>query len=167
MAPAFRVEPLARAPLRSLAASVPPHGLASAALADAWPPAFVAAASLRHLEQDGGPDWCTTYLVVRRADDTVVGSACFKALPVQGAVEIGYGIAEAARGQGAATQAVRALVRIAGLQGLQQVLAEVAADNAASARVLQKAGFALVGAREDAEDGLLGQWAITPTTAPE
>ena len=145
--------------LRDLANSVRPTSLAFAAEADSLPPDFVASASLKLIEEEGGPSWCTTYYIVRDEDNTIVGSGCFKHLPVEGSVEIGYGVAPAARKRGAATQAVREFTKLAFLHGIVSVLAEVATENTESSRVLESAGFVLVGSREDQEDGLVGIWA--------
>lgn len=70
-----------------------------------------------------------------RARDSDDGSA-----PVL-IVEIGYGLAPAARGRGYATEAVRALVEYAASQGVTEVVAETDLDNDASMRVLIKSGF--------------------------
>ena len=62
--------------------------------------------------------------------------------------EIGYEIASAFRGQGFATEAVRAVVGgILGWHGFTVVSASARADNLASRRVLEKTGFARVGAK--------------------
>lgn len=62
----------------------------------------------------------------------------------RGSVEIGYAIEECVQGQGFATEAVRGMTDV-GLAtlGLPEVLGIVGAENLASRRVLEKAGFAL------------------------
>lgn len=61
--------------------------------------------------------------------------------PLGDGIEIGYAIDDAHLGKGYATEAVRAmLARASGV-----IDAIVATDNAGSCRVLEKAGFALVG----------------------
>jgi predicted acetyltransferase len=147
--------------LRELSSSSRPTNLSFAVEEDSLPPDFVATESLKLIEREGGPSWCTTYYIVRSEDNTIVGSGCFKRLPVDRSVEIGYGVAPAARRRGAATQAVREFVKVAILNGMAQVLAEVEAENTASARVLVSAGFTLIGSREDPEDGLVGIWAAS------
>ncbi|HEX4450422.1 MAG TPA: GNAT family N-acetyltransferase [Kofleriaceae bacterium] len=62
--------------------------------------------------------------------------------PCRGSVEVGYAIEDAHQGRGLASEAVRAMVEWA---QLPEVLGIVAADNVASARVLEKAGFARIG----------------------
>ena len=84
--------------------------------------------------------------------DTVMGDLCFKGPPEKGEVEIGYGISEEYSGRGYATEAVAALTAWALCQpGVSAVTAETAPDNAASQRVLKKAGFLPTG--EMGEEG--------------
>ncbi len=62
--------------------------------------------------------------------------------PARGSVEIGYAIEERLQGMGLATEAVTAASGWALTElALPEVLGVVAADNAASCRVLEKAGF--------------------------
>ena len=89
--------------------------------------------------------------VIERETGLLVGGAGFKGAPDdEGAVEIGYGLALASRGRGLATEAVVALVEHALGRGATLVRAECDADNAASRRVLERAGFALVEEAGDA-----------------
>lgn len=92
------------------------------------------------------------------AGGEVVCSLAVKDVPAHGTVEIGYGTAPARRGRGHATAAVKALLPALAAKGVGQVRAETSVDNPASARVLEKAGFARVGARHDDEDGALDLW---------
>jgi RimJ/RimL family protein N-acetyltransferase len=76
-----------------------------------------------------------------------------------GAIEIGYGVADAARGTGVCSRAVADLIRWARDDGRASVLrAETGAANPASQRVLERNGFTVVGQRIDAEDGELFVW---------
>ncbi len=82
------------------------------------------------------------YLIVRRSDDLVIGGIGFHGRPERGRVEVGYDVAPSARGEGYATEALRALAGWALQQpGVQAVLGRTEAENAASLRVLEKAGF--------------------------
>lgn len=84
----------------------------------------------------------------------VVGGIGFLHPPdPEGAVEIGYGLAESARGLGYATEAVTALVAFARAQGASTVVALTEPDNLASQRVLERCGFARQGtvATDDAQ----------------
>lgn len=87
--------------------------------------------------------WYTNWLIYLCSDNTSIGSLCFKGGPVNGAVEIGYGIDEPSyHNQGYATEAVKAMLAWAfGQQGVYFVTAETEKDNLASIRVLNKNGF--------------------------
>lgn len=94
--------------------------------------------------------------VVRAVDGLVVGTIGFfgPPEPVDGTleVEVGYGLVADARGHGAATEALRALLTGTDRLGVR-VRASVRPDNAASIRVLVKTGF--TGLRGSDEDGQL------------
>lgn len=70
-----------------------------------------------------------------------VGGLGFKGQPVDGRVEIGYGLAPSARGHGYAAEAVIALVALAGEHGVHLVLADTDLENVASQTTLDRAGF--------------------------
>ena len=87
-----------------------------------------------------GPDTWTPRHVVRRADGLVVGSiGCFGP-PVDGVVEVGYGLVESARGAGLMTDVLSGMVRAVEAAGLG-VVAHTRPDNVASHRVLARLGF--------------------------
>lgn len=104
--------------------------------------------------------WCSMWAYCVSNPDRVVGGGCFKGAPVEGRVEIGYGVAEAYRGHGVATSGAQQLLTIAfSRREVREVLAETRLDNPASMRVLEKTKrFQRIGEREDAEDGRLAQW---------
>jgi RimJ/RimL family protein N-acetyltransferase len=95
-------------------------------------------------------------------DGEVVGMCSLKNAPGDdGCVEIGYGIAPARRGVGAATRAVADVVAWACADArVGRVTAETAVDNFASHKVLERNGFARIGGRVDAEDGALICWEL-------
>ena len=82
--------------------------------------------------------------IVRGWDGLVCGSIGFHGPPQDQdgvpEVEIGYGLVADARGHGAATEAVRALLEHTDRIGVR-VRASVQPDNTASVRVLAKCGF--------------------------
>ncbi len=84
-----------------------------------------------------------SFVIVRRDTGETVGSIGFFGAPDEhGAVMVGYGLAEVARGHGYATEAVRALVGYAFARPeVTRVVADTDLDNFASHRVLEKAGF--------------------------
>jgi RimJ/RimL family protein N-acetyltransferase len=92
-----------------------------------------------------------TYEIIRRRDGAVIGAAGFQGPPDDtGAVRVGYGLAESARGRGYATEALRGLLEWArGQDGLTCVLADTTRTNVASQRVMERAGMKRIG--EDGE----------------
>jgi RimJ/RimL family protein N-acetyltransferase len=85
------------------------------------------------------------YRITRLADGRAVGGIGFKGQPDEGCIEIGYGLAPSARGQGYAAEAVAALLAMAADHGVSTVIADTTLDNIASQRTLIRAGFRLVG----------------------
>jgi RimJ/RimL family protein N-acetyltransferase len=89
------------------------------------------------------------YRITRLSDGRAVGGIGFKGQPRSGCVEIGYGLAPSARGQGYAAEAVVAMVKVAADRGLVKVVADTTLDNIASQRTLLHAGFRLVNADDE------------------
>lgn len=90
--------------------------------------------------------WYTAWGIYRNGSGRYIGDLNFKGLPANGQPEIGYGLLEEFRGQGYATEAVRAACRWALSQpGVAAVEAETIPDNAASQAVLRKIGFVPTG----------------------
>ena len=82
------------------------------------------------------------YFLVRRSDGLTIGDMGFHRPPKDGATEIGFGLAESARGQGYATEAATALSRWALAQdGVSRVVARTDPDNLGSQNVLTRSGF--------------------------
>jgi RimJ/RimL family protein N-acetyltransferase len=96
------------------------------------------------------PEW-GMYVLVRREDGRALGAMGFHSVPDEaGRVEVGYDLVEAARGQGYATEALRALSAWAlSRDEVRTVVANVERDNTPSRGVLARAGFEAVA--EDAE----------------
>ncbi|MFG2679395.1 GNAT family N-acetyltransferase [Streptomyces sp. NPDC048392] len=97
------------------------------------------------------PEW-GVFVLVRREDGRAVGGMGFHGPPDEdGRVEIGYDLAEAARGNGYATEALRALSAWAlAREEVTSVFATTEPENTASQAVLARAGFVRVAA-QDAE----------------
>lgn len=93
--------------------------------------------------EPGNRNWYTAWCIaLKTAPEQPIGDLCFKGAPVKGSVEIGYGMEPGYEGQGYMTEAVKALTMWAQSQeDVYIVFAETAPDNAASQRVLEKAGF--------------------------
>lgn len=87
--------------------------------------------------------WFTYWLVVPKKSHQVIGMVGFKGAPQKpGQVEIGYGVSQDHRGQGFATEAVRAMVDWAFQQPIcHTVVAETLKNNIASMRVMEKVGM--------------------------
>ena len=77
-----------------------------------------------------------------------------------GAAQLGYRVAQHVAGRGVATAAVRELCQLAAAQhGLRILRAATSRENAASQRVLTKAGFVAVGPADPADiGGKPGTW---------
>jgi RimJ/RimL family protein N-acetyltransferase len=111
-----------------------------------WPHADTADA-LRPLAEHGPPDGDGGWLLT--VDGEVVGDLGWRGgADAGGDVLLGYGLAAPSRGQGLGTEAVAVLCAWAERQpGVQRLVAEVHADNAASRRLLRRLGF-----REEPDD---------------
>lgn len=87
--------------------------------------------------------WHTFWLLIRKKDHVVVGSADFKDSPDEhGNVEIGYGLGKEFEGHGYMTEAVKAMVSWAlAQQGVSHVTAETMLTGVRSQAVLKRCGF--------------------------
>ncbi len=100
--------------------------------------------------------WVYGFRLVHRDTGIVVGTCSFKGPPVDGIVEIAYGVAPDQQGKGYATEAAQALVAYAVASGdVRIVRAHTRPESNASKRVLAKCGFRHVGDVIDPEDGLV------------
>jgi RimJ/RimL family protein N-acetyltransferase len=82
------------------------------------------------------------YILVRRSDGLAIGDMGFHRPPKDGVTEIGFGLAESARGHGYATEAATALSRWALAQdGVSRVVARTDPGNVGSQNVLTRSGF--------------------------
>lgn len=87
--------------------------------------------------------WHTFWLLIRKSDQVVVGSADFKDVPNdKGQVEIGYGLGKAFEHNGYMTEAAAAMCHFALAQkGVKEIVAETDLDGCASQRILHRCGF--------------------------
>ena len=107
-------------------------------------------------EQEAGI--CAFYVLVAE-DGSVLGR--FNLVDITGGTaELGYRLAQRVAGQGLATATVRELCRLAAARhGLRTLRAATSLQNAASQRVLTKAGFVPVGPADPADvGGKQGTW---------
>jgi RimJ/RimL family protein N-acetyltransferase len=99
--------------------------------------------------------WSASWLIV--ADGLVVGTIGFKGGPVNGELEVGYGVVPSHQRRGVATNALARLLDVVGERGLP-ITAETAAENIASQRVVTKNGFKETERRTTDQDGELIVW---------
>lgn len=87
--------------------------------------------------------WHSFWLIVRKSDRIVVGSADFKNVPDENhQVEIGYGLSKEFEHHGYMTEAVRAMCTYAlSNHRVDAVVAETLKDNLPSQRILKRLGF--------------------------
>lgn len=94
-----------------------------------------------------------------RLDHEWVGSAGIKGKPVQGKIEIAYGVFDPFQKQGIGTQICKALVDIAQNHDPSVLItARTLTDNLASHRILEKNQFQLQGTIMDPDDGEVWEW---------
>ncbi len=107
-------------------------------------------------EQEAGVD---AYYVLVAEDGSVLGRFNLYRFGA-GTAELGYRVAQHVAGRGVATAAVRELCRLAVVRhGLRTLRAATSCNNAASQRVLTKAGFVPVGPADPADlGGKPGTW---------
>lgn len=98
--------------------------------------------------------WVHGFSMVHRTGGKVVGTCAFKGPPIEGVVEIAYGVAPEEQGKGYATESAQALVTYAfTFREVQVVRAHTLPESNASTRVLAKCGFRRIGEVIDPEDG--------------
>jgi ribosomal-protein-alanine N-acetyltransferase len=116
--------------------------------------------SLRSITTGGWePEWAT-HFIYDEADGALIGIGGFKGPPDEGAVEIGYEIAPAFRGQGRACAAARQLVDRARAAGCALVTAHTLAERNPSTSVLAKLGFVRTQEIDDPDDGPIWRWEL-------
>lgn len=126
---------------------------AGAVLPDAWPnDDLVARAFPLSLDAiRAAPDirlWGDSLVLSKHGPPRIVGSVVFHGRPADGIAEVGYGIEDASRGQGLATEATLACVEWAlGEAGIAAVQATTFPWHLASLGVIRKLGMAHVGLR--------------------
>ncbi|MFI9723307.1 GNAT family N-acetyltransferase [Streptomyces sp. NPDC052396] len=107
-------------------------------------------------EQEAG---ISAFYVLVAEDGSVLGRFNLYDLE-DGTAELGYRVAQQVAGRGLATATVRELCRLAAVRhGLRILRAAASHNNAASQKVLTKAGFAVVGPAAPADlGGRSGTW---------
>jgi ribosomal-protein-alanine N-acetyltransferase len=87
--------------------------------------------------------WHSFWLLLRKKDRIIVGSADFKDIPDdKGIVEIGYGLGKAFEHNGYMTEAVKAMCTwVLNQSRVTTIIAETDLDGFASQRILKRCGF--------------------------
>ncbi|MFJ3584100.1 GNAT family N-acetyltransferase [Streptomyces sp. NPDC090127] len=97
----------------------------------------------------GDPGVFGAYEIRRRLDRVAVGGIGFHGPPDEGRfVTVGYGLVPGVRGQGYATEALRALLELARAQGVAGAKGDADLGNVASQRVMRAAGMRYAGEDE-------------------
>jgi [ribosomal protein S5]-alanine N-acetyltransferase len=155
----IQLMPISVPNLRRLAASEPVELGALQIPEGALPPSKTVARALAQLDLGIPPPWCVPYLIVSTPRSALLGACGFKTAPVNGSVEISYGVARSERGRGVATIALGQLLQLAASSGLaRQVVAHILPDNAASSKVAARLGFSAEGSLIDADGELVVRW---------
>ena len=87
--------------------------------------------------------WHSFWLLIRKSDRVVVGSADFKNIPNDSKeVEIGYGLGKEFEHKGYMTEAIKTMCDWALKQnGVSNIIAETDLDSFASQKILERCGF--------------------------
>jgi RimJ/RimL family protein N-acetyltransferase len=115
--------------------------------------------TLTSLAEGLDPNW-SSHLIIEPDAGELVGFGGFKGPPVDGEVEIGYGVAPAREGRGIATAAARWLTETAFARGVEVVVAHTLAEMSASTTVLQRCGMTKVRELVDPDDGPIWRWEV-------
>src|SRR5919204_2612361 len=101
----------------------------------------------------GGERQFGPFFLHRSADDLVVGEIGGAFVDEEGTIEIGYAVVESHWNRGYATEAVEALVTKAReASDVRRIVAHTPLERPQSGRVLEKAGFAMVREKDDADE---------------
>ncbi len=89
-------------------------------------------------------------LIIHKQDQCIIGDMGFRrSTDNPKEIELGYSIVPAYEGHGYATEMAKAIIEWGlALEGIERIIASCDPNNAASARVLEKAGFTSLGERE-------------------
>ena len=110
------------------------------------------------------PPWIGYYA---EKNGHLVGSAAFKGISKDNAVEVAYGVFPQCRSQGIGAEICRQLVLLAlKTDSTVKITARTFSKENHSAKVLRKNGFELLGTIWDEEDGDVWEWVYKQDKAP-
>ncbi len=119
--------------------------LLSAKVGAGWPPPLINVEAMLRIKEsfaEGDPQGWSSYYIVERSANVLIGLAGFKTKPVEGAVEFGYTLLPDWQRLGLGTEVVGAMAEWALSQPeVSCVFAETLPELTASQRVLEKNGF--------------------------
>ncbi len=105
---------------------------------------------ISHQNENFKKDLVYDFAIVDKSDDRIIGSISMFNIPKHKKTSIGYMIGKDYWGKGYATEALKAVIEYAfSEKGYHKVSAQHIEDNAASGRVMQKAGMIFEGKRVD------------------
>jgi len=108
------------------------------------------ASYVSHLPPGAGPHSTSRFGYYQIVEDgAVIGGIGFHSPPLDGVVEVGYGVVEGARGRGVAKQALLMIIEVARAAGVSAVVGRTSDDNVASIRVMESAGMVRTGRDPD------------------
>ena len=131
----------------------------NARVLDSWPPPLNDEASMRRTidslrRNPENAGWAAWYWIAKKHKPVAVGMGGFKGVPAGGTVEIGCSLLPEFQKKGYALEAVAAMLDWAfGHPEVDRVVAETPPGPAPSIRLLEKAGFKLIG--EGSEPGAI------------
>ncbi|HVA73543.1 MAG TPA: GNAT family N-acetyltransferase [Acidimicrobiales bacterium] len=108
------------------------------------------ASYVSHLPPGAGPHSTSRFGYYQIVEDgIVIGGIGFHSPPLEGVVEVGYGVVPGARGRGVAKKALQMIIGIAESAGVTTVVGRTSDDNVASKRVMESAGMVQTGRDPD------------------
>ncbi|RKT02433.1 RimJ/RimL family protein N-acetyltransferase [Streptomyces sp. 3211.6] len=121
---------------------------------------------LRTCADTGDPGPFGNYEIRLRPDGRAIGGVGFHGpADAEGTVTIGYGLVPSARGSGYASEALRALLRLARSRGITRVKGDADHDNLASHHVMTAAGMRPAG-QDERVTYFETAWTPAPTPPP-
>jgi RimJ/RimL family protein N-acetyltransferase len=114
---------------------------------------------LKQVEAGVPAFWCVPFLILARAERTILGGCTFKGMPSNGDVEIAYGVATQMRSRGIASAAVAQLLKLAVRdRSVQRVVAEILPSNIGSSKVVSRLGFTARESFVDTDGETVARW---------
>jgi RimJ/RimL family protein N-acetyltransferase len=104
------------------------------------------------------PPWISYYA---KQNGDLVGAAAFKGRPINGTIEIAYGVFEKYRKQGIGTAICKQLVDLSlKTDPSIKITARTLPEENFSTRILEKNNFVFIGTVNDPEDGEVWEWVL-------